>query len=840
MSTYKAKINPFNGKLQRTLDETSIDSLSFKAGVANEEALPSSGNTVNDARIANDTHHLYIWSGSAWVDQGDILDVSKDAVGLGNCDNTSDANKPISTATQTALDLKYDELDALEETEKLILNFDDGDAQTSTTDDSGNYSSFTFGGNAQTSTTQKKFGTSSLHTNYVDGTGADYFQVNSFSEKLFANNTDSWTMDYYFYANNSGSTQYLLTLGTSTSNTRLFHRIRPSRPDMAINCLIDGNVISTASYNITLDTWNHYAVVVKGDGAKKDIGFYLNGTQVAFGTTSANADVNSELILGCLYKTTTYEDSFDGYIDGFRFQKENVFSANPDAGLTDTIVVPVSAPSFTSSTTDQLAEVESDGTLSRTGIVTSDVSDAVAHKDLTNNPHAVDASDVGLGNVDNTADLDKPVSTATQTALDEKYDELNALAPIDLLLHFDGADGATTTSDSAVNGTNSPNTVTLQDSTDLDDTIKKFGTTGLHFPDDGYMEITDSVDWDFCGNNTDTRTLSCWLYLPSANNFILLAQQGTADSTHNWRLSYDHGGSNDRGLQFQVYDGSQIINTPGNANTYISKDTWSHIAVVKVADKYGIYINGQQVSYVQDSSTGTFPGNLFVNKTSWGPWPGDECWIDEYLLARSNVYGANPNSGNTDSFSVPTSAHTDVVIQDELAEIESDGTLSRTGIVTSDVSSAVSLKHTQNTDTKLDEGGANELSAEDAVKSSIGIILNDGTDAELTTGLKANYLTIPFDCEIQEVILLADASGSIQVDIWKTTYANFDAGSTHPVDGDSITASATPTISTATKSLDSTLTGWTTTLSQGDILAYYIDSVTTIKKCSVILNVKKV
>src|SRR5688500_13593977 len=34
--------------------------------------------------------------------------VTKADVGLGNADNTSDASKPISTATQTALDLKED------------------------------------------------------------------------------------------------------------------------------------------------------------------------------------------------------------------------------------------------------------------------------------------------------------------------------------------------------------------------------------------------------------------------------------------------------------------------------------------------------------------------------------------------------------------------------------------------------------------------------------------------------------------------------------------------------------------------------------------------------------
>lgn len=36
------------------------------------------------------------------------------------------------------------------------------------------------------------------------------------------------------------------------------------------------------------------------------------------------------------------------------------------------------------------------------------------------NPHNVTKSDVGLGNVDNTSDANKPISTATQTALDAK------------------------------------------------------------------------------------------------------------------------------------------------------------------------------------------------------------------------------------------------------------------------------------------------------------------------------------------------------------------------------------------------------------------------------------
>lgn len=43
-----------------------------------------------------------------------------------------------------------------------------------------------------------------------------------------------------------------------------------------------------------------------------------------------------------------------------------------------------------------------------------------SHTDNKNNPHGVTATQVGLGNVDNTSDADKPISTATQAALDGK------------------------------------------------------------------------------------------------------------------------------------------------------------------------------------------------------------------------------------------------------------------------------------------------------------------------------------------------------------------------------------------------------------------------------------
>jgi hypothetical protein len=79
--------------------------------------------------------------------------------------------------------------------------------------------------------------------------------------------------------------------------------------------------------------------------------------------------------------------------------------------------------------------------------------------------------------------------------------------------------------------------------------------------------------------------------------------------------------------------------------------------------------------------------------------------------------------------------------------------------------------------------------------------------------------------------LTAKESGSIVVDLWKDTYANFP-----PTVADTITASAKPTLSTAQKALDSTLTGWTPSFTAGDVLGINVDSATTITQVTLALK----
>ncbi len=117
-------------------------------------------------------------------------------------------------------------------------------------------------------------------------------------------------------------------------------------------------------------------------------------------------------------------------------------------------------------------------------------------------------------------------------------------------------------------------------------------------------------------------------------------------------------------------------------------------------------------------------------------------------------------------------------------------------------------------------------------QSSIEVVL-DGGGSAITTGVKG-FLEVPFDCTIIAWRIIADVSGSIVVDVWKDTYANFP-----PTVLDTITASAKPTLSTAQKNENTTLTGWTTSVTDGDWLGFNVDSATTVTRVTLSLTVRR-
>jgi len=106
----------------------------------------------------------------------------------------------------------------------------------------------------------------------------------------------------------------------------------------------------------------------------------------------------------------------------------------------------------------------------------------------------------------------------------------------------------------------------------------------------------------------------------------------------------------------------------------------------------------------------------------------------------------------------------------------------------------------------------------------------DGGGLALTSG-KQQDLQIPYAGTLTDWAIVGDISGSAVVDVWKkSTYP--------PAVGQTITASAKPTLASATNATGSCST-WTTAVAAGDWLRFNLDSVATITRLLLIINYTK-
>ncbi len=107
----------------------------------------------------------------------------------------------------------------------------------------------------------------------------------------------------------------------------------------------------------------------------------------------------------------------------------------------------------------------------------------------------------------------------------------------------------------------------------------------------------------------------------------------------------------------------------------------------------------------------------------------------------------------------------------------------------------------------------------------------DGGGAAITAGLKG-YVPVPDKCTIQAWRIVGDQEGSIVVDVWKDTFANFP-----PTVDDSITGGEDIALSSADKAEGITLGAWTTSMNKGDWLAFNVDSASTVTRVTIALFV---
>jgi hypothetical protein len=191
----------------------------------------------------------------------------------------------------------------------LLLHGDGANNSTVFTDISKGKVLTPYGG-AKISTTQSKFGGSSM---YFDGAG-DYIGAPSASDLIFG--SGAFTVELFFYRAGAGDQSYMETLidfRASDTNSTAFSVGTKSTGDVGTYGYPTGSSW-TARGTFTANAWNHIAVVSTGSTGY----FFLNGVQQWTGSMGSTNYTEGTLKIGAAVSTTY---TFNGYVDEVRVTK---------------------------------------------------------------------------------------------------------------------------------------------------------------------------------------------------------------------------------------------------------------------------------------------------------------------------------------------------------------------------------------------------------------------------------------------------------------------------------------------------------------------------------------
>ena len=311
-----------------------------------------------------------------------VVILVKGDVGLGNVDNTSDASKPVSTAQQTALNTK------------LNINGDNvvsGSSQVSYPNLS-NIPSGIISGSSQISISS---------TNISD--------VDAFSQ--------------------SGTYANLRAQATTAGDVGLGNVTNESKTTMFSSPTFTGTVSGVTKSHVGLGNVENTALsTYTGQGGALDNQYITNGAGYITSFTNTNQLTTFQVEDGDGTEVTISHGKEWKFVEGTGIDINWTDTSNGSDGDPYDLTITNTAP-FTGDVFDNdgtFASLRAQGTTAGDvglGNVTNESKATMfASPTFTGTVSGVTKTHVGLGNVDNTSDANKPVSTATQTALNGKLD----------------------------------------------------------------------------------------------------------------------------------------------------------------------------------------------------------------------------------------------------------------------------------------------------------------------------------------------------------------------------------------------------------------------------------
>lgn len=129
------------------------------------------------------------------------------------------------------------------------------------------------------------------------------------------------------------------------------------------------------------------------------------------------------------------------------------------------------------------------------------------------------------------------------------------------------------------------------------------------------------------------------------------------------------------------------------------------------------------------------------------------------------------------------------------------------------------------------EDSLNALDAAAVVPKRVLGATFDGGGSTPTVG-SVGYVVSPYAGTIDRWYIVADASGSAVVDVWK-------AAGAIPVNANTIAGSEKPTLSAQQLANDTALGTWTTAVAVGDVFGFELESVTTCTRVTVEVRIQE-
>ena len=430
------------------------------------EHLPEAGE-VGKIYVTKDTNLLYRWTGVKYVEVSESLHLGETAdtayagdkgkettdkvnshisdfnnphkvtaeqVGLGNVDNTSDINKPVSTAQQEALDAVKTELEEkinnsgsdlqgnIDKIDERVTNIENsvGAPDGIATLDSEGKLEVSQIPNEALNVIEGKYMT---ETQFTDSEGVEFIpRHNTIYIDSIGGSNKLYRWDGFKYVEVSDSDNVTEAIDNHIKDFNNPHKVTAEQIGL-------GNVDNTADIDKPISTAVQEALdtvntKVTEHTKNKENPHGVTAEQIGLGNVDNTADLDKPVSNATQELVDNTKKELDTKIDNHtsdfnnphKVTKEQVGLGNVDNTADINKPVSVAQQALVDSTK---AELKKD-----IGDIEKDVTNHIADK---NNPHEVNKLQVGLGNVDNTSDINKPVSTAQQAALDKLKSDLESI-----------------------------------------------------------------------------------------------------------------------------------------------------------------------------------------------------------------------------------------------------------------------------------------------------------------------------------------------------------------------------------------------------------------------------